>query len=85
MAENRSRWSAPSGLGRNPIVSKCLSLGVLDSTRSDCRLGARKLEKYLTRQFEQQVARTNVEREQKYRVADIRPIRPRADQVPFIQ
>jgi predicted adenylyl cyclase CyaB len=40
-------------------------------------MAARKLEKYLTRQFEQTVARNSVEREQKYRVADIGPIRAR--------
>ena len=40
-------------------------------------LVARKLEKYLTRQFEQHVARNSVEREQKYRVVDIRAIRQR--------
>jgi adenylate cyclase class 2 len=38
---------------------------------------ARKLEKYLTRQFEQHVARNSVEREQKYRVVDIGAIRRR--------
>jgi predicted adenylyl cyclase CyaB len=40
-------------------------------------MAARKLEKYLTRQFEQNIARSSVEREQKYRVADISPIRTR--------
>lgn len=40
-------------------------------------MAARKLEKYLTRQFEQNIARSSVEREQKYRVADISPIRAR--------
>jgi len=43
----------------------------------DGNMGARKLEKYLTRQFERSVSRDSVEREQKYRVADIRPIRTR--------
>jgi adenylate cyclase, class 2 len=38
---------------------------------------ARKLEKYLTRQFQQQVSRANVEREQKYRVARVDTIRRR--------
>jgi len=38
---------------------------------------ARKLEKYLTRQFEQHVSRASVEREQKYRVANIDTIRRR--------
>jgi len=36
---------------------------------------ARKLEKYLTRQFEQRVQQDNVEREQKYRVANIDALR----------
>ena len=40
-------------------------------------MGARKLEKYLTRQFEQHVVRSSVEREQKYRPANINPIRAR--------
>jgi len=34
-------------------------------------MGARKLEKYLTRQFEENVSCDSVEREQKYRVARI--------------
>src|SRR2546423_15011009 len=38
---------------------------------------ARKLEKYLTRQFEQHVSRDSVEREQKYRVARVDTIRKR--------
>src|SRR5262249_45513040 len=37
----------------------------------------RKLEKYLTRQFEQQVGRASIEREQKYRVTDIAALRHR--------
>ena len=36
---------------------------------------ARKLEKYLTHQFEQHVSRDSVEREQKYRVARVDTIR----------
>jgi adenylate cyclase class 2 len=40
-------------------------------------MAGRKLEKYLTRQFEQHVGRSSVEREQKYRVADVDPIRAR--------
>jgi predicted adenylyl cyclase CyaB len=40
-------------------------------------MGARKLEKYLTRQFEEQVSRASVEREQKYRVARLDAIRRR--------
>jgi adenylate cyclase, class 2 len=40
-------------------------------------MARRKLEKYLTRQFERHVARSSVEREQKYRVADIRAVRQR--------
>ncbi len=40
-------------------------------------MGARKLEKYLTRQFEQHVSRNSVEREQKYRVARADTIRRR--------
>ena len=40
-------------------------------------MGASKLEKYLTRQFEQLVARASVEREQKYRVARVDTIRRR--------
>jgi adenylate cyclase, class 2 len=40
-------------------------------------MAARKLEKYLTRQFEQQVGRSSVEREQKYRISDVRVIRRR--------
>src|SRR6516164_9194110 len=35
----------------------------------------RKVEKHLTRQFEQQVARASIEREQKYRIKDVRPVR----------
>jgi adenylate cyclase class IV len=38
---------------------------------------ARKLEKYLTRQFEEHVSRDSVEREQKYRVARVDTIRKR--------
>jgi adenylate cyclase class 2 len=38
---------------------------------------ARKLEKYLARQFEQHVLTHSVEREQKYRVAKVDPIRSR--------
>jgi adenylate cyclase class 2 len=38
---------------------------------------ARKLEKYLARQFEQHVLTNSVEREQKYRVAKVDPIRSR--------
>ncbi len=38
---------------------------------------ARKLEKYLTRQFEQHVSRDSIEREQKYRVARVDTIRRR--------
>src|SRR5215475_15960713 len=40
-------------------------------------MAGQKLEKYLTRQFEQQVGRISIEREQKYRVADIRVMRRR--------
>lgn len=40
-------------------------------------MGARKLEQYLTRQFEQHVSRDSVEREQKYRVARVDTIRKR--------
>jgi predicted adenylyl cyclase CyaB len=40
-------------------------------------MGARKLEKYLTRQFEESVSRASVEREQKYRVYDIGRVRAR--------
>src|ERR1700751_2751158 len=40
-------------------------------------MGARKLEKYLTRQFERHVSRASVEREQKYRVARIDTVRRR--------
>jgi adenylate cyclase class 2 len=40
-------------------------------------MGARKLEEYLTRQFEQHVSRDSIEREQKYRVARIDTIRRR--------
>ena len=38
---------------------------------------ARKLEKYLTRQFEEHVSRDSVEREQKYRIARVDTIRKR--------
>ena len=38
---------------------------------------ARKLEKYLTRQFEHHVSRDSVEREQKYRIARVDTIRKR--------
>ena len=38
---------------------------------------ARKIEKYLTRQFEQHVSRNSVEREQKYRVARVDTVRRR--------
>src|SRR6516165_921256 len=40
-------------------------------------MGARKLEKYLTRQFEVHVSRASIEREQKYRVAGVDTIRRR--------
>jgi adenylate cyclase class 2 len=40
-------------------------------------MARRKLEKYLTRQFERHVVRSSIEREQKYRVADIRSVRQR--------
>jgi adenylate cyclase class 2 len=40
-------------------------------------MGARKLEQYLTRQFEQHVSRESVEREQKYLVARVDTIRRR--------
>jgi predicted adenylyl cyclase CyaB len=40
-------------------------------------MGARKIEEYLTRQFEQHVSRDSVEREQKYRVAHVDAIRKR--------
>jgi adenylate cyclase, class 2 len=40
-------------------------------------MGARKIEEYLTRQFEEQVSRDSVEREQKYRVARVDTIRRR--------
>ena len=40
-------------------------------------MGARKLEEYLTRQFEQHVSRDSIEREQKYRVARVDTIRKR--------
>ncbi len=40
-------------------------------------MGARKLEQYLTRQFEQHVSRDSVEREQKYRVPRVDTIRKR--------
>jgi predicted adenylyl cyclase CyaB len=40
-------------------------------------MGARKLEKYLTRQLEEHVSRASVEREQKYRVSNIERIRAR--------
>ena len=42
-----------------------------------CAMARRKLEKYLTRQFEQHVSRNSVEREQKYRIADVRVVRQR--------
>jgi adenylate cyclase class 2 len=38
---------------------------------------ARKLEKYLARQFEQHVLTNSVEREQKYRIAKVDPVRSR--------
>jgi adenylate cyclase, class 2 len=38
---------------------------------------ARKLEKYLTRQFEEHVSRDSIEREQKYRIARVDTIRKR--------
>jgi predicted adenylyl cyclase CyaB len=40
-------------------------------------MAGRKLEKYLTRQFEKQVSRTSVECEQKYRIDDVNAIRLR--------
>lgn len=40
-------------------------------------MGARKLERYLTRQFEEEVSRASIEREQKYRVARVDAIRRR--------
>jgi predicted adenylyl cyclase CyaB len=40
-------------------------------------MSARKLEKYLTRQLERRVLKDSVEREQKYRVEDIIPLRRR--------
>ena len=40
-------------------------------------MGVRKLEKYLTRQFEEHVSRGSIEREQKYRVANVDKIRKR--------
>lgn len=40
-------------------------------------MGARKLEKYLTRQFEQHLSRTSIEREQKYRVVNVGVMRRR--------
>jgi adenylate cyclase class 2 len=40
-------------------------------------MGARKLEEYLTRQFEQHVSRDSIEREQKYRIARVDTIRKR--------
>src|SRR5262245_25171682 len=40
-------------------------------------MARRKLEKYLTRQFERQVGRASIEREQKYRVADVETVRRR--------
>jgi adenylate cyclase, class 2 len=40
-------------------------------------MGVRKLEKYLTRQFEEHVSRDSVEREQKYRVTRVDTIRRR--------
>src|SRR5262245_31923287 len=38
-------------------------------------MGARKLEKYLTRQFEELVADCSVEREEKYRVGNLETVR----------
>src|SRR5262245_42676021 len=40
-------------------------------------MGARRLEKYLTRQFHRHVSRASVEREQKYRVAQVETLRRR--------
>ena len=40
-------------------------------------MGTRRLEKYLTRQFERNVARASVEREQKYRVSRVESLRKR--------
>jgi len=40
-------------------------------------MGTRRLEKYLTRQFERHVSRASVEREQKYRVSRVEPLRRR--------
>ena len=40
-------------------------------------MAKRKLEKYLTRQFERHVTRNSIEREQKYRIADAKAIRER--------
>jgi adenylate cyclase, class 2 len=40
-------------------------------------MARRKLEKYLTRQFEQRIGRVSIEREQKYRVADVSTMRRR--------
>src|SRR5215468_4589558 len=40
-------------------------------------MARRKLEKYLTRQFEQHVGRASIEREQKYRVMDVSTMRRR--------
>jgi adenylate cyclase class 2 len=40
-------------------------------------MGTRRLEKYLTRQFEQHVSRASIEREQKYRVLHIETLRKR--------
>jgi adenylate cyclase class 2 len=40
-------------------------------------MGAREIEKYLTRQFEQHVSHDSIEREQKYRVARVDTIRRR--------
>ena len=40
-------------------------------------MGARKVEQYLTRQFEEHVARNSIEREQKYRIANVEAIRKR--------
>jgi adenylate cyclase class 2 len=40
-------------------------------------MGARRLEKYLTRQFERHVSRASIEREQKYRVSRVDTLRKR--------
>jgi adenylate cyclase class 2 len=44
-------------------------------------MGARKLEKYLTRQFERKVSRTSVEREQKYRISNLESVRKRLNRL----